>query len=89
MLSRYSVKAFGGGPTIDPASEKLLSKNGQTRFHVPTEKVMDVQGNKDPHAFIRLQRWLYGRFHPDKVYILDNDRPDNHAGYYWLGKLSL
>lgn len=90
-LTYQSTRAFGGGHGHGDhhhAHHNDVSKKLNTQFKVPTQEDLDYQLPKKGVFNERIHQWIAGRWAVDRDDILNNDKPNKYAAYYWFQNYS-
>lgn len=64
------------------------SKKMNTQFQVPTQEELDHQLPKHGNINEKLHQWIAGRWAVDRDDILNNDKPNKFAAYFWFKNYS-
>ena len=90
-MTYQSARAFGGGHGHGDhhhAHHNDASKRLNTQFQVPTQEDLDYQLPKKGVFNERVHQWIARRWAVDRDDILNNDKPNKYAAYYWFQNYS-
>jgi hypothetical protein len=85
----HAVHGHDHGHDHHHEHEYLVSKHKQAKWQVPTQHDLDYQLPKKQLMSERLVKWLISRWPVDRDDVLNNDRPNKWAAYYWFQNYSM
>ncbi len=64
-------------------------KSENAKYQLPTQHDIDVQVPKKPMFNERLYQWIQSKWQVDRDDVLNNDKPNKYAAYYWFQNYSV
>jgi len=83
-LVRRGVRAAGSSHGDHHHHHFEESKNLNAKFQIPTQHDVDYQLPKKAMFNEKFSMWIQSRWPVDRDDLLNNDRPNKRAAYYWF-----